>query len=241
MSRRSRTFDNSGDTVRSSLGDVHVGAAVTAINVLGQRSMALMTEYRHTREATLPMLFSPDTLNKMSQVRDMVRPESYIGTYDIPGTDTLLSINFNEALCPTIAPNMLDLQEHKVGPLIACIQTMQAIHYQFEEIKGVLRWLNRNATLGAIRYNWPTAMKLCPNSPIKDMEGVPSRYHNPPNIGDWMQMLKDSATTFAGTLLLPDSAVKRNRTIMWLTFPTKTITNDLNSASYVTDAITYNL
>lgn len=240
MSRRTR-FGSMVPEVRSSLGDSHVEAAVSAINVLGQRSMALMTEYRHTREATLQMLFSPDTLAKMSQVRGMVTASSYVGNYVIPGTDATMSINFAEALCPTIDAGMLALQEHKVGPLIECIHTMQAIHYQFEEIKGVLRWLNRNATLGAIRYNWPTAMKLCPNSPIRDMEGVPSRFHNPPNIGDWMQMLKDSATTFAGTLLLPDSATKRNRTTMWLTFPTKTVTNGLNSATYVSDNIIYNL
>jgi hypothetical protein len=235
----SRRFPRTRDE-RSSIGDVHVDNAVNALNRTCFITAATMAEYRGTRESTLPMLFRDDTLDKLKQVRGMVEPSKHIATYQVDNA-TSLTIDFRDAMMPTIRPEMLFKQEDRIGPLLEYIAQVKAVHDQFEEVKAVLRWLNRNATPGAIRYYFPTIMKLCPRSPaFADLQKVPSRYSTPPGLGFWNQSLKNAATAVAGSLMLPSQAAPRPRGLMWLTFNCSDV-HLSGDTKYTTDQMIYNL
>ena len=121
------------------------------------------------------------------------------------------------------------------------IEDVAAIHFQFEEVKGVLRWLNRNATPGAIRFYFPSVLKLCPTSlAFADLQHVPARYSNPQHIGSWIEPIKTAAATVAGSALLPTGVEPRPRSKMRLTFPMTTVNPDVNAA-YRTDQIIYHI
>jgi hypothetical protein len=199
-----------------------------------------MTHYPHSREGTLPMLFRDDDLAKLEAVRGMVDPMSDTEVYGI-APDVHLTINYKEARVPTIDANRLFMQQDRITPLVSFIAEVKAIHDKFEEVKAVLRWLNCNATPGAIRYYWPTILELCPNSPaFADLQNVPTRYHNPPGIHNWLQSIRDAAATVAGSLLLPSDAAPRLKKQMWLTFASTTV--HLGSEIlYITDQMTYYL
>lgn len=225
---------------RSSIGDFHVDQAIIALNKTCHATIATMTEYKATREATLKMLFPDDTLAKLSQVRGMVEPNSKIEEYAIANAE--LSINFDGAFVPTITPATMRIHPDRAGPLMSYIASVRAIHRQFEEVKQVLRWLNRNATPGAIRYFWPTALQLCPQATaFTDLSHVPARFSQPPGIGARMQMLKDAATCVVGSLLLPDDATANSRRNMWLTFNSETVRVGETSETYATDKMIYNI
>lgn len=223
---------------RASIGDVHVSNAGDALNRTCAATVAEMTHYGRTREQTLPMLFRDDDLDKLKQVRGMVKTASDTRSYQIQPNVTL-NIDYEGALVPAIEGARLYMQPNRVGPLLTYIAEVKAIHDRFEEVKAVLRYLNRQATPGAIRYYWPSALKLCPNTTaFADLVEVPSRYTIPPKIGDWMQCLKDAATTVTGSLMLPATAKARTRDKMWLTFPSTTVRLTLD-ARYDTDHMHY--
>lgn len=245
MSRRSRNFGMPRPEERSSIGDAHVESAIAQINTLAQRAVTTMTTYDRTAEQTLPMLFHDEDLRKLQQVKGLVTPQSHVMGYDLQ-PKVKLFIKFDDLSVPTVNPDYLHLQPSRLGPMINHIAAVKTVHDQYEEVKGVLRWLNRSATPGAVRFYWPTAMKLCPTSPIwRDLQDVPSRYSVPARLGVWLQALKDAAATVAGAQMLPVSAMARPRNQMWLTFATRNVlldnTNPDAVYDYSTNEMTYNL
>lgn len=242
MARRRGSFTNvpvgNGDA-RASIGDFAVNDAITKLNTAAQRAVALMTTYEHTRESTIPMLFRDQDIAALTQVRGMVQPRSNIEAYDVD-RHVRLSIDYEDAFVPAILPSRLLVHPNRSAPLRAYIAAVRAIHDQYQEVVHVLRWLNRNATPGAIRYYWPAAMQLCPHSTaFKDLEHVPARYSVPPGIGDHMQLLRDAAACVVSMTLLPKDSKPTPRGTMWLTFAQTSVKK--GDATYQTDQMIYNI
>ena len=236
MRRRNRLFET---PIPSALGDNHVTGGIQVISQLCQRAMSVMTEYTMTREETIRALFEPEELDKAVAAKHLISPESPTMSYDTVAKGVSLFINYNKSMYPPINEGgYLVLQGSSVS-LTHFIESVRAIHEQFEEIKGVLRWLNRNATPGAIRYYFPTASALCPQSPpLIALPHVPSRYTQPKDINNWMQLIKNAAATYAGTQMLPATAKYRQRDSMWLTFSPKVVQSE--QVLFHTDIMTYN-
>lgn len=229
---------------RCSMGDNHVNDAITNIANIQQRAVATMTHYGVTREQTLPMLFHDTDLEKMRQVKGLVKTDSRIKRYEIT-QNVAMYIDYEAAAVPAIEPEAMFIQPDRIEPLLAFTAAVKAVHMQYEELKGVVRWLNRNATPGAIRYFFPQAMKLVPTSPIwRDLQEVPTRYSTPVDYGVWAQAIRDAANTVAAIMLLPDDVQARPRNNMWLTFAETHVSldpTDPNKKHYKTDQIVYNL
>lgn len=237
MSRR-RTFFRDPEE-RSSLGDSHVEGAVIDINNTCASTVAVMARYTPTLDQTLHMLFPDDVYAKVAQVRGMIAPSTYTKRYDLGG-GALLSIDYTSAWVLPIEDDMMRIDPSRASPLMHYVKEVRAIHTKFEEVKAMLRWLNRTATPGAIRYFWPTALKLCPQSPaLLAQAAVPTRFHQPPDIGARLQMLKDAAATVTGSLMLPNDAKPAVRGTMWLTFIAEKV--HCGEVSYRTDQMIYNM
>jgi len=237
---RTRLFRNPAH--RQSIGDAHVNEATAAMAKTQIASVSLLTRYSTSREETLRMLFRDDDLAKLEQVRGMVKTSGDVRTYDI-GPYATLSIDFAGALVPAIEPSRLYLSSQliRAPSLLTYVAEVRAVHDRFEEVKAVLRWLNHYATPGAIRYYWPMAMKLCPKSTIwRDLQDVPSRYIEPPHVGDWTQSLKDAAATVTGSLMMPSDTKPRDRKNMWLTFAPRVVSLS-DDSKYSTDQMSYNI
>jgi len=71
------------------------------------------------------------------------------------------------------------------------------------------------------------------------MTDVPSRYNRPRQIGDWIQLFKDTTACWAGAEMLPADASPRPRGTMWLTMAAGTITR--GEVSLCTDHMVFNI
>ncbi len=223
---------------RSSIGDQHVDQAINELNKTQACAVSLMTQYTQTRDATVEMLFDPTQLQRAQNAKGLIEPMSSSETYEVDGV--LLTINFENCYVPTMWDRAMNVQVPKVQPLLTYIDEVKRVHRSYEEVKGVLRWLNRNATPGAIRYYWPAAMKLCPTSLIwKDLQEVPTRYSPPPGIADWLQILKDAASTVTSMLMLPSDLAPKPRDKMYMKVPAEKVV--VGTSHYTTDVTIYNL
>lgn len=223
---------------RQSIGDFYVSSAIDSLKERAGAAVATMTHYTTSREGTLAMLFDDAVLAKLQAVRGMVETRTNVKLYKL-ADDCHLGVDFEGAKVPAIEDAYLVANSSRVGPLIAHMMAVKEIHDKYEEVKAVLRWFNRHATPGAIRYYWPSAMKLCEKSPVwKDLQGVPTRYSIPPRIGDWSQSVKEAAATVTAALLLPSTATPRPRNMMWLKFPSRTVRLTIDTR-YETDDMTY--
>lgn len=230
---------------RASLGDGPVDSAIGRLKQVQQKAVSTMTSYPGSRRGVIDLLFDPDTIRRANDARNIIKPQTTTIEYDM-GCDVRLSLDFDGEITPAIQASNLCLQSGFIPLVNKFINEVKAVHLQYEEVKAVVRWLNRNATPGAIRYLFPQAMKLVPDSPIwKDLQQVPSRYSQPDGIAAWTQPIKDAANTFACMALLPEEAKARERVRgMWLTFKSSKVhldrVNDPHAVHYMTDEIIYN-
>lgn len=208
--------------------------AIRLISRWQQQAVATMTEYGSDVNQTIDMLFKPDTIRKAIDAKGIIDPSSHVESYPV-AVGVTLTVNYQEAYAPTIDERALCIQPALAAPLWACIGEIRAIHDKYEEVKGVLRWLNKNATLGATRAYFPSVLKLCPDT-FMGMLDVPSRYDEPRDIKDWLQPIRDAGNTVAAAQLLPaDAPIGRARKGLCLTFASTDVT------IYTTDQIVYNL
>jgi len=174
-----------------------------------------MTRYTVSRDDTLAMLFPDDMRAKLAEVKGWIEPADHTEDYEII-PHVSLTINFDSSPVPTIVPSFMQLNLDRAQPLLIYLEGVYRVHMQYELVKAVVRWLNSNATPGAVRYYWPSAMKLMPQHPMwKDLQEVPTRFVNPVGIEDWTQALKETATTMAASAMLPETSPPKRDT-MWL-------------------------
>lgn len=222
---------------RATIGDSTVSFASEAITRTQKLAVATLTDYPFDRERTLMEMFPADVLAKSRAVKGMVRPFTSIIAYKLNGAT--LFIDYENSPVVALQPEAMEEFAPRATAMRAYIDAVLAVHLQYEEVKGVLRWLNRNATAGAIRFFWPTALKLCPNATcFASLQQVPSRYTTPEGVNDMMQAIRDSANTVVGSLMLPTKPLPPHNT-MWLTFGERKVT--LGDQHYITDSVTYNI
>lgn len=223
MSRRHTKpkYDDEGNAIRSSLTDNAVENACIAINRKMQRAVRVLTRYDVSVDATIKMLFTDDQIERARRALNLVRPESWTVSYPvnydaaITSPYAYLNVNFDKSNCLPLDPARRAFRADLISPLNTFISEVTAIVDQYNEVKEMLRWFNRNATMGAIRYYWPTAMQLCPEQ-FRNYQEVPARFNTPAAISDRLQMIRYTAATWAGAQMLPEVDA-RQRGTMWLT------------------------
>ena len=213
--------------------------ALSKINRWQQQAVALLTEYTPDVNQTIEMLFAPDTIARATAAVGVVPSMQTVRSYKSYTFNATLVIDFEDAYPMPIRAECIAIQEHKVAPLRQFVAEVEKVYLQYEEVKGVLRWLNRNATLGAIRAYFPSVMKLCPNM-FGEMVTPPTRYDEPLGMAaGWLQHIRDAGNTVASAQMIPAEARARDRNSMWLTFEPRTV--DVGESKYLTDQITFHI
>lgn len=239
MARRNRGLMGQPEP-RQSIGDSYVSEGCGRLTLMCTKAANLMYSYGKSREETLPMLFSPETLRIAREAKNVVPVYTHSGEYEIEPYVELV-IDFEKSALAAILPTMMQINHYAASPLLHYVAEIKALYFQYEEVKAVLRWLNRNATPGAVRYLFPSALTLCPNSPqMRDMDHLPTRFTNPANIGPWLPRIKNATNTMAQTLLLPNEATAAPRSSMRLAFSGTTVGHaDGPGAEYETDRLQF--
>lgn len=242
MGRRRRSWEQKE---RASIGDVHVENAVAKLRVLSQRTVAARVKRQFTTNQIVHMMFEPDTIRRATEARGVVderftSSESYPLSNQRYGNGATLYISYEHEPMLAIKAECYRYYARQ-EPFLQFFDEVYAIYRKFEEVVALLRWLNRNATPGAVRYYFPPAMKLTPAAPIwTELQEVPSRYNEPGGISDWIQTIKDAANTVAASALLPADVKPAQATGMTLTFgSTAVVLSD--RTSYVTNSVTYQI
>src|SRR6185312_5941138 len=202
-----------------SIGDADVAEACRNLTTLALKHANMAVPWHPEFRPTLNMLFTQETIERAERAHGVVVPRYEQETYENIAPAVTLGVEFNDSGVPTIDEARLEVQMPAASRLLHTIDEIRGIYLKYEKVKYVLRWMNRNATPGAIRHYWPTALNLCKQSTaLQELAGGTTRYAEPPGIGDHLQMLRDTAATVAAAALMPDTLISRPRERFWLTF-----------------------
>lgn len=205
---------------RSSIGDFYVDEACKRLDLACKVEAAMFVDH-YTTQQLIPMLFAPEHVAKLKAAYGIAEDNSQFYTYQLaPYAPGGLALNFK-------GTGMLTPQQKAYLPnpdlakqfFDAC-RTIRDLHHKWGAVKHMLRWFNRNATAGATRAYWPAVMVLCPKAPpIREMaDQTPTRYAEPPGIGQLLELVRETAGTVTQLQLLGDRQPRENQGVN-LTMP----------------------
>lgn len=240
MSRRRNyaPINRNVDGSRSSIGDFYVDEAVKVLDITARTEAALFVTKRFSSREVVPMLFDPDILTRVQNARGLVRPAYSELSYSVWG-GIKVGVQYGETnLYLPVEECHVRVQHVLIEPLFEAVKTIHEIFYKYAEVKHMLRWFNRNATPGAVRNYWPAVLSLCPKSPSIEQE-APQRYMTPDGIGDYLPLIRSTATTVATMQMLPTDIEPNKVSSVWLTCEAGTVTRQ--SVGVNTDQVRFYL
>lgn len=211
------------DGSRASVGDNYVESACTALNIACLKEANMFVRDFIARDV-VPILFRDDQVAKLTAVHGLLAIEREIWDYDL--TPYLNgSVTIQTDYMPAPRHTALYWQSERAGPLASAVTTLNQLHVKWGAVKHLLRWFNRNATPGAVRANWPSILKLCPDSPaLRELQHAPLRYTNPQDLSSLLPLIRATAATVAAMAMIPGDAHPRTKGTVMLTLPQRTAT-----------------
>ena len=197
-------------------------AAERKIDALERAQIEVMVPRPFELANVLAMCFDRDVLDKATAFFPYQTKHyhnvSYVGASLTNGQIVNLGIDWEETGMCAIAPTAFNAQNDSA--LCAWVDGAKAIVKKWEQVRRVFKFLNQNATVGAMRHYWPSVLALIPNdgtqTPIHQTDGV--RFKDVPNIGLWLGAIRESAATVTSALMIPESAYKHRGTTMNVAF-----------------------
>lgn len=210
--RRYRPFSSARSYApgeRQTISAARMEEATTLLNQTCLRECHMLIP-NFTREQLLPWLFRDEDLAKLRAVNGMVETPAARSYALLPYVTLTLSYDNDKqrATTPAIEASRFFPQGDRTVPLMAALRTLDAPCLKYGLVKHLLRWFDKNATLGAIRNYWPAAMQLCPDV-FKDMAEASDRYSTPADIGTMLPLIRETAGTVAAMALVPKDAPVR--------------------------------
>jgi hypothetical protein len=187
----------------------------------------------------LDWVFSADVLQRAAAVKGIVTPGYKHENYHLPNTNITLTLDFENLPVPPIMSTAATPDLSKCATFVAAIKTAQEIQHKYARVKHLLRWLDANATPGAIRTYWPAVVALCPRSAIAKLPSAPARCTTPHGIGEMLPLIRETAGTVAAMQMIPADITTRGATDMWIALPSSR--EELDGTAYAVEAITVNL
>jgi len=184
-------------------------------------------------------LFPAKTLDILRQAAAVSYESSSRMNYSV-AKDVDLFVYFDKQTKPMLAPASAAMSIDPVAalPLLDTIAQMRKVFESFAAVDHVMRWLDNNATPGAIRYYWPTMLSLVPDCAAVNIE-TPTRFIEPKGLAPLLPLLRETATTVASALLLPANDEQGTTKGLSLQFSQQTFM--MHGIEIVAEPKTYNL
>jgi hypothetical protein len=208
--------DRYRDGNRSSIGDEHVTRACSKLDQAFLKEIAANTPELSVEYLTR-FLFKDEIIALIKQAHPHLYSASTHAAYTIANSPSVqLTFTFKDHPAPNA--DSVVVQPERGEDYYKTVAFIHECRKKWGLVKYVLRWMNQNATPGAIRALWPSALHLCDTSPaFHDLKHAPVRYAPPDGVGALLPLLRETATTVAFMGMMPDTMEPRSRRGVYMT------------------------
>ena len=179
--------------------------ALHKVKTLEKAMVSTMVPLNFDLQAICNWCFPADALAKLREALPLVDSATHRHTYPIKieGILTRLSLELDGIGYPALNETLFKLPPGNL--LYDAIIHMQKIVKQFNEVRMVINWMDKNASVGALRYYFPAILSLIPadNTPLFEVNG--NVHKTPQGIADYIPLIRDRVSPLiVSALLLPD-------------------------------------
>ena len=189
--------------------------ALHKVKTLEKAMVSTMVPLNFDLQAICNWCFPADALAKLREALPLVDSASCRHIYPpikIEGVSTRLALETGGIGYP--APNETLFKLPPGNLLYDAIIHMQKIVKQFNEVRMVINWMDKNASVGALRYYFPAILSLIPadKTPLFEVNG--NVHKTPQGIADYVPLIRDRVSPLiVSALFLPAHA--DNNTIIY--------------------------
>ena len=188
--------------------------ALHKVKTLEKAMVSTMVPLNFDLQAICNWCFPADALAKLREALPLVDSATHRHTYPIKieGILTRLSLELDGIGYPALNETLFKLPPGNL--LYDAIIHMQKIVKQFNEVRMVINWMDKNASVGALRYYFPAILSLIPadNTPLFEVNG--NVHKTPQGIADYIPLIRDRVSPLiVSALFLPAHA--DNNTIIY--------------------------
>lgn len=186
---------------KTALGGCHVQNAKAKLHSLALSAVSASIDFPYKMEEVLPWIFSQEDRDICRAAYGVAEDPSFGNSYTLT-KHTDAYIQFREQ-------RMLPIESSRVthceggSPLLDVCATIEQISLDFGVATYVVNWLDKHATIGAIRYYFPTLLSLASECD-KLMEATPGMaFREPMGVSRILPLIRRASTTVAAALMLP--------------------------------------
>ena len=194
--------------------------ALHKVKALEKAMVSTMVPLNFDLQAICNWCFPADALAKLREALPLVDSATHRHTYPftIEGVSTRLSLELDGIGYP--APNETLFKLPPGNLLYDAIIHIQKIVKQFNEVRMVINWMDKNASVGALRYYFPAILSLIPadKTPLFEVNG--NVHKTPQGIADYIPLIRDRVSPLiVSALLLPavlaDTSINKATATVW--------------------------
>lgn len=189
---------------QSLLGSLFEGANTRVLNWTHQ-TVACMVKADFTKEELIRWLFDDDTRCRLQSAYPLSEKHTLHQQYEVPGcgqANVWISFEDVEMLVPR--RDVVNVDAIAAQPLFDVCAAIAKIREDFAIVHYVLEWMDTNATMGAMRYYWPSVGALAPDF---ELGNCPVSFRDPKGIENMPHLLRHAARVVAEAQLIPKQTI----------------------------------
>lgn len=186
---------------KTALGGCHANNAKAKLHSLAISAIHASVDFPYKMEEVLPWIFSQEDRDICRAAYGVAEDPSFGNSYTLT-KHTSAYIQFREQRMLPIDSGRVVHQDGG-SPLLDACATIEQISLDFGVATYVVNWLDKHATIGAIRYYFPTLLSLAPECK-QLMEATPGMaFREPQGVSRILPLIRRASTTVAAALMLP--------------------------------------
>lgn len=173
------------------------------VDELERNMITAMTTVNFTAQSVIEWLWHDEIRLPLEKAYSLIDPgwytEQNLSVPNGPIISLCIDLRNLKMACPR--EGLISFGGPVCPNFVTALNTMAAVHEQFEKVRKVIRWF-KHSTSCAVRYYWPAmAALLPPDHYIHKVDGL--RYREPVGISAILPLLRETGGIITSALLCP--------------------------------------
>jgi hypothetical protein len=186
--------------------------ALKTVGLIEERAIHALVPINFTMEDVFDIVLSPEHKDLVKRAFGIVttsygRQVIYLAPYNAIinfDQDDYKMARFDPSICQEVPKDSL---------LGVALDQIMDISNKYDRVRDVVKWFNKNATVGAARYYWPSMCALLPaEHDIHSCGG--DKFRDIPGVSSMINKFRETAPIVAGAAMLPEKKDGRNSVIL---------------------------
>ncbi len=195
--------------------------ALKTLDNIEERAIYALVDIKLTTEDILNTLLDPEHIRLLRSVVSLAKPQYNVMSVYLKPYIARISIEASRFNVYPFDSNIVR-DVPKESMLGQTLDQIMGISVRYDKVRQVVKWMNKNATVGACRYYWPAMCALLPaDHEIHSCDGV--KFRDILGVASMIETFRETSPIVAGAVMIPEIKQAREAVILHYGEDNKTV------------------